>query len=294
VARLLGSRTNSDWTSWFSTRTDEDFLNEVAVGIRRGELFPVYRPVVDAWTGALDSVAVCVAWAHPMLGLVRSRAFVPRLVASGGARGLAARILEVASSDAAGWPVVAGCAPGLRIDTPVDELNRGGLECLAASKLESSGLSPRRVLFRVPDARGAGPVARESVRQLRAQGLPMCLGLTDLSRAGIDDALAVRPDQISVLLSSAVRLAGAAGPDGASLEPLAAELARARAVGVRLVVTGVQDRRQLAAARGLGADLVHGPVITQGRLITGPLDVHELDVASRELLRERPSELQPA
>jgi hypothetical protein len=35
-------------------------------------------------------------------------------------------------------------------------------------------------------------------------------------------------------------------------------------------------------------------VITQGRLITGPLDVHELDVASRELLRERPSELQPA
>ena len=289
MARLLGSRTNSDWTSWFSTRTDEDFLNEVAVGIRRGELFPVYRPVVDASTGALESVAVCVAWAHPMLGLVRSRAFVPRLVASSGARGLAARILEVACRDAADWPVVGGSAPGLRIDTPIDELNRGGLECIAAAKLDAVGLSPRRLLFRVPDARGGGPAAGESVRALRALGLPFCLGLADLSRAGIDGALALRPDQISVLLSSALRLGGSADPDGAGLEPLAAELARAKAAGVRLVVTGVHDRSQLTAARRLGADLVHGPVITQGRLITGPLDVHELDVASRHLLRERPS-----
>lgn len=289
MARLLGSRTSGDWTSWFSTRTDEDFLNEVAVGIRRGELFPVYRPVVDAWTGALDGVAVCVAWAHPMLGLVRSRAFVPRLVASGGARGLAARILEVACRDAVDWPELAGSVPGLRIDTPVDELNRGGLECLAAGKLDAVGLPPQRLLFRVPDATGAGPLARESVRSLRAQGLPLCLGLSDLSRAGIDNALAVRPDQISVPLSSVLRLGGSPGPDGASLEPQAAELARARAAGVRVVVTGVQDLSQLRAARQLGADLVHGPVITQGRLITGPLDVHELDVASRELMREETS-----
>jgi diguanylate cyclase (GGDEF)-like protein len=222
--------------------------NDLSVAVAHGELSLRFQPIVDLGTGRPCALEALVRWRHPQLGTLSPAEFMPIAESSGAVTDIGRWVLREACRLAAGWQDVdqalrinVNLAPSqLRLERLVDDVREA---------MGGSGIDPSRLVLEVTEATlDLGPGVRERLEELAAAGVGLAIddfgtGYSSLARVG-----ELQVDELKVdrsLLGSERRFLGAVRIFGSSL-------------GMRVVMEGVQTRRELGLVRELGFDAAQG------------------------------------
>jgi diguanylate cyclase (GGDEF)-like protein len=223
--------------------------------VSRGELQLDYQPIVDPASTRPVAVEALLRWHHPGLGVVSPSEFMHRAESSGAMPAIGAWMLEEACRAVAGWRTDAGPLR-LNLNLAVSQLRDERLVDVVRDAIERSGIAPARLVLEITEAMlDVSPDVRARLDTLCDLGVSLAIddfgtGYSSLARVA---ALPVRELKVDQSLAGAdARLLGAVRQFGASL-------------GVRVVMEGVEDARDLALVEPLRFDGI------QGLAVAGPM-----------------------
>ena len=145
-------------------------------GLRNGEFFLQFQPVVDLATGAAIGAEALVRWQHPTRGLVSPAEFIPLCEASGSMEVLGHWVIRESIGKAADWrrlrrwdrePV------SVSINASARELASAGYGAYVLAECASTGLPPGLVRIEVTETDFGTDAAavRDNIRVLRDAGV---------------------------------------------------------------------------------------------------------------------------
>jgi diguanylate cyclase (GGDEF)-like protein len=223
--------------------------------VSRGELQLDYQPIVDPASTRPVAVEALLRWHHPELGVVSPSEFVHRAESSGAMPVIGAWMLEEACRSVVDWRTDAGPLR-LNLNLAVSQLRDERLVDVVREAIERSGIAPARLVLEITEAMlDVSPDVRARLDALCDLGISLAIddfgtGYSSLARVA---GLPVRELKVDRSLAGAdARLLGAVRQFGASL-------------GVRVVMEGVEDPRDLALVEPLGFDGI------QGMAVAGPM-----------------------
>jgi diguanylate cyclase (GGDEF)-like protein len=216
--------------------------------VSRGELDLDFQPIVDPVSGRPIAVEALLRWRHPELGIVSPAEFMHRAESSGVMPAIGAWMLEAACRAVIDWRTDAGPLR-LHLDLAVSQLRDERLVDIVRDAIERSGIAPARLVLEITEAMlDVSPDIRARLDGLCDLGVSLAIddfgtGYSSLARVA---ELPVRELKVDRSLAGAdARLLGAMRQFGASL-------------GLRVVMVGVDDARDLALVEPLGFDGIQG------------------------------------
>jgi diguanylate cyclase (GGDEF)-like protein len=232
---------------------EADFSPALAAGEVRWHL----QPEIDLKTGAVFCLEALCRWHHPDLGAVPPDRFVPVVESAGGARELFVGALEVnlaAQQELCrrvGTPVPVGVnlsSALLGDERIVDHVERA---------LEQAGTPAEHLWIEVTEGALAAHGAQRTLSRLHELGVRLAIddfgtGWSSMSR------LATLPWDALKIDRSLVAPLGAGHPDDPYEHLVAAVVAMAHSLHLKVVAEGVENLEQLALVRELGCDVVQG------------------------------------
>lgn len=248
-------------------RADErrQLADDLAAGLRSGEVIAYLQPIVDIGTGATIAVEALARWHHPRLGLLGPSRFLDVAEDAGLELVLGDAVLDSACSAVAdapeSWP--------LCVNLSVAQLADRSLCARLERILGHHGMTPRRLRVEVTEhatlARRSGPgrvSPEQTLLKLHELGASLVLddfgtGYSSLTHVQRYPLRAVKIDQ------SFVERVVERREDRAVV---AAVVGLARMLDLNVVGEGVEHVAQLDALAELGCDAA------QGFLISEPLD----------------------
>jgi len=227
-------------------------------GLRNGEFFLQFQPVVDLATGAAIGAEALVRWQHPTRGLVSPAEFIPLCEASGSMEVLGHWVIRESIGKAADWrrlrrwdrePV------SVSINASARELASAGYGAYVLAECASTGLPPGLVRIEVTETDFGTDAAavRDNIRVLRDAGVLISMddfgtGHSSLSRLTEIDLDVLKIDQSFV----AVIDAGRDSPVADLTIKLAATL------GLQVIAEGVETDAQAEWLRERGCPFAQG------------------------------------
>ncbi len=235
--------------------------DELAVGLRRGEIVAHLQPIVSLADGRPVAVEALARWNHPRLGLLGPLSFLSLAEDAG---------LDLALGDAVlrdACAAVAGIADlGLGVNLSVAQLADQGLRDRMASILSSTGVRPERLTVEITERdtltrrAGAGRAAPErTLLELRELGASLVL---DDFGTGYSSLTHVRRFPLSGIKIDRAFVAGAAEhPEDRAV--IAAMVGMAGALGLDVVGEGVELPEQYEMLAALGCNMAQGFLIAR-------------------------------
>ena len=222
-----------------------------------------YQPVVDLPAGSFAGAEALVRWEHPTHGLLAPDAFLPLAEDAGLDVTLGRWIRETAIAHAASWPSDHGI---IAVNLSAGELtDPDAVESLLAC-LDRHGLAPARLSVEVTEttllersAAGDRRTAIAATELLAQAGIRIAI---DDFGTGYSSLVHVRELPAGVLKIDRSFVAGMCD-DRADHGIVAAVIALAHGMGMRVVAEGVETDEQHAAVCQLGAD--HGQGYRYGK-----------------------------
>jgi len=227
-------------------------------GLRNGEFFLQFQPVVDLATGAAIGAEALVRWQHPTRGLVSPAEFIPLCEASGSMEVLGHWVIRESIGKAADWrrlrrwdrePV------SVSINASARELASAGYGAYVLAECASTGLPPGLVRIEVTETDFGTDAAavRDNIRVLRDAGVLISMddfgtGHSSLSRLTEIDLDVLKIDQSFV----AVIDVGRDSPVADLTIKLAATL------GLQVIAEGVETEAQAEWLRERGCPFAQG------------------------------------
>ncbi|TFD83727.1 GGDEF domain-containing protein [Cryobacterium lactosi] len=227
-------------------------------GLRNGEFFLHFQPVVDLVTGAAIGAEALVRWQHPTRGLVPPAEFIPLCEASGSMEVLGHWVIRESIARAADWrrlrrwdrePV------SVSINASARELASTGYGAYVLAECADTGLPPGLVRIEVTETDlGTDTAAvRANIRILRGAGVLISMddfgtGHSSLSRLTEIDLDVLKIDQSFV----AVIESGRDSPVADLTIKLAATL------GLQVIAEGVETEEQAEWLRQRGCSFAQG------------------------------------
>jgi diguanylate cyclase (GGDEF)-like protein len=243
--------------------------------ISDGELRAFYQPVVDLSTGVVTGVEALVRWLRPGPNgpkLIPPDAFIPLAEESGVIGLLGDWVLATACGQAALWSSQ-GLPLTVNVNVSGRELVDAGYAEGVLALLAEVGLPPRQLVLEVTESAldGDSDQALQALSTLRTFGVRIALddfgtGYSSLSRL---DRLPV--DIVKIDRSFVMTL----GPDATRAPLVAAIIAMAGAMGLRVVAEGIEAPHQALLLEALGCG--EG----QGFWLGRPLPAHQVDLSRR-------------
>ena len=227
-------------------------------GLRNGEFFLRFQPVVDLSTGAAAGAEALVRWQHPSRGLVPPSEFIPLCEASGSIQVLGHWVVHESIVAAASWrrlrrwdrkPV------SVSINASPRELASSGYGLFVLAECAAAGLPPALVRIEVTETDFGTDAAavRDNIRVLRHAGVLISMddfgtGHSSLSRLTESDLDAIKIDQSFVAMIDA-------GHDS----PVAdLTIKMAAALGLLVIAEGVETETQAQWLRDRGCQYAQG------------------------------------
>ena len=226
--------------------------------LRRDELRVHYQPVVSLADERLLGFEALVRWQHPQRGLLGPGEFIPDAEESGLIVPLGERVLQMAVQEAAGW--VTSTGPGhplsLSVNVSARQLDEPNLPQVIAAALQSTGFPAGSLALEVTETVVMQDVLRsvDSLHALRATGVQVSI---DDFGTGYSSMSYLKRLPVSTLKIDREFVAGL-GEDPHDAAIVAAVIALARALDLRVIAEGVETPRQLAELRRLGCDAAQG------------------------------------
>jgi diguanylate cyclase (GGDEF)-like protein/PAS domain S-box-containing protein len=232
--------------------------SELRQGIERGELRVLYQPVQSLRTGQLVEVEALVRWEHPQRGTLLPADFIPLAEETGLILPLGQWVLHEACRQIKLWQLQLPQLRDLSIAVNVSgrQFARAKMSAEVARVLAATGLEVRHLKLEITETitMGSGdPVAAE-LNTLHDMGIQFHLddfgtgysSLGYLHRMPID-ALKIDRSFIAAL-----------GGDRTGTSIVQAIVALARALKMRVIAEGVENKSQADFLRHLGCDHAQG------------------------------------
>jgi len=244
-------------------------------GLREGELFVVYQPVVTLASQGLAGVEALARWRHPERGLVPPAEFIPVAEESGLIDEVGALVLHKACEQFVRWRVTLGAhAPAsLAVNFSRAQLKRAGVVEDLQATLAECGMRPEWLQIEVTESLAAQDErVQATLRQIKALGVKLalddfgtgysslaCLHQLPVDTVKVDRSFVQHAQTVEyhrVLIEATIRVA--------------------RTLGMATVAEGIETEEQAGLMRELECDR------GQGYLFSRPLDADALEAWARQ------------
>ncbi len=248
---------------------------EATTALRRalseGELRLHYQPVVDLADERLLGFEALVRWQHPERGLLGPGAFITDAEETGLIVPLGEWVLRTALEQSARWAATgtASAPPHVSVNLSARQLDEPDLAGVIATALEGSALPASALTLEITESVVMRDVLRnvEHLRALREIGVDLSI---DDFGTGYSSLVYLKRLPVTTLKIDREFVDGL-GRDAHDSAIVAAIIAMARALELRVVAEGVETPRQLAELRRLGCDAA------QGFLFSRPVPAEEAE-----------------
>jgi diguanylate cyclase (GGDEF)-like protein len=260
-AAMYESKTSGEPVCFYSASEAGDRRKRLEVAedlfsaLDRGELTVEYQPVMTA-SGALVGAEALVRWDHPTRGRLSPAEFLEvaeryRLTPS-----IAARVLEVALADLAGWRAAGAPLLRMSVNVSASDLRDEGLVDIVASALLEHDVPPAALTVEITEtAMMRDPeMARTVMVALNDLGVQLAVDDYGTGYSSLEYLLRLPIHEIKLDRAFSAHLA--AGDRSVAI--VASTIDLTHALGLRMVAEGVEDEPTLDILSELGCDLVQG------------------------------------
>jgi EAL domain-containing protein (putative c-di-GMP-specific phosphodiesterase class I) len=225
--------------------------------IARDELELHYQPIVDAHTGALQTLEALLRWRNPVLGEVSPERFIPIAEENGSITTLTEWVLHRACAQNAEWQRAGLPKVCVAVNISMLQLGQGELPRVVNNALERAGLDARWLQLELVESILAQPQAASNVEDLRALGVSIAVddfgtGYSSLSYLG-----QLPVDTLKIAQAFTANLYRE-GSQESALALLEAIIGVAKSLRLRVTAEGVETDQQLERLRQLGCDSIQG------------------------------------
>jgi diguanylate cyclase (GGDEF)-like protein/PAS domain S-box-containing protein len=225
--------------------------------LERDELCLHYQPVVHLPSGAIQAAEALVRWQHPTRGLVAPMEFIPLAERLGVIVDIGRWVVGQACRESADWPRDRrGERLRLSLNLSSRQLAEPDLTERLAETIAANGGEARRISFEITET-AIVDEPQAALRTMRAlQELGAQVAIDDFGKGHSSLAqLKTFPVDVLKLDRLFVRGIESSERDAALID---AVIAMARALGVHLVVEGIEQQGQLDALAALGCQWGQG------------------------------------
>jgi EAL domain-containing protein (putative c-di-GMP-specific phosphodiesterase class I)/ActR/RegA family two-component response regulator len=228
---------------------------DLARGLRAGEIVTQFQPKVDITTRKIDGVETLVRWYHKDLGLIAPDRFIPIAEHSRLIDELTETVIYQALRNAAAWR-----KQGLRIPVAVNvsvhNLQRLDLPDWLVSTATSLGVELTQITIEVTESRLMENLADalEILTRLSLQGVNLSIDDFGTGYASLDQLRRIPFNELKIDRSFVSR----AHYDTAAMAILESSVGLGKKLGMSLVAEGVESRSQWQMVEKLGCHKVQG------------------------------------
>ncbi len=255
--------------------------NDLRDAIGKGEITPHYQIQVDLAAGTVVGVEALARWHHAQLGPIPPDEFIPIAEASGQIVDIGKHMIACACRDALRLPPDVQVA----VNLSVIQIMQGEIMETTADALMATRLSPERLKLEVTEsvmmADPKQPIAVLS--ELRYLGVSLALDDFGTGYSSLSYLTTFHWDEIKIDRAFVQNL----DTNSIGLSVIEAVLVLARKTGAKVVVEGVETRKQLQLLQGTGCD------IGQGYFFGKPVPIDMACAQIREINRSLPGQSLP-
>jgi diguanylate cyclase (GGDEF)-like protein len=256
---------------------------ELRHAIGSDQLFLVYQPQVDAYTGRIVGVEALVRWLHPTRGVVLPGQFIPAAEKSGLIVGVGRWVMRESCLQMKEW-LSAGIAP------PLIAVNLSALQFNAQSELEKdieailaeTGVPPQKMELELTETVLMDASRKHSnvLLRLRKAGFRIAIDDFGTGYSSLDYLRRFPVDRIKIAQQFMMDLTEESGN-----AIVRAAIALAHELKIDVIVEGVETAKQLQRAKSCGGREV------QGYYFSKPVRAEEMTVLLRKgtILPARPA-----
>ena len=245
---------------------------ELREALRAGQLRVHYQPIVDALSTRVVSMEALVRWEHPTRGLIPPGEFVPVAEDSGLVVELGRFVLDEAAHQLVEWREagIAGDDVAVAVNVSARQLALAGFPAEVGDVLRRSGLDARPELLTL-EITETILMSDEShgavLSELAALGVGLSLDDFGTGASALARLKRFPVDTLKIDRSFVSSLGEGDGTDDAIV---AAVMALATTLGLKVVAEGVETERQLSRLRYMGCRRI------QGYLFSRPIPSHAM------------------
>ncbi len=236
-------------------------LTDLHSAIERGQLHLEYQPVYAMDGGHMAKCEALLRWTHPEFGNVNPAEFIPIAEDSGVITTIGDWVFRTAARQLAAWRPL---SPDLQMTVNVSVLQlRAADERIAQwpAYLEELGLEHHTMVAEITESvmvEGSG-ATEDSLRLLRTAGIEVAV-----DDFGIGFSCLASLDRLDVnCLKIDASFTRKLMPGARVIALCQAITAMAHALGLQVVVEGVETEEQLSLLREIGCDLVQGFLLSR-------------------------------
>jgi diguanylate cyclase (GGDEF)-like protein len=243
--------------------------DELRVAVDEGLLELHYQPQLDLRTGEILAVEALVRWPHPRLGLVPPLKFLPLAEDTDLMGRLTTWVLTEALDQCAVWRA-AGRAMVVSVNISATNLLEAGFTDLVRDLLERHELPADALVLELTETSIITEFDRSKVVIEELQDLGLVVSIDDFGTGFTSMAHLTSLAVKELKLDRAFVTSLATGEKGRDLQLVRATIDLGKALGLRVVAEGIEDRATLKLLSELGCD------VAQGYLIGKPKPANEL------------------
>jgi EAL domain-containing protein (putative c-di-GMP-specific phosphodiesterase class I) len=247
--------------------------DDLARGLRAGEIVAHFQPKVDIATRKIDGVETLVRWFHKDLGLIVPDRFIPLAESSRLIDELTETVFYQALRNAAGWKKLGMTMP-VAINVSVHNLQRLDLPDWLFSTASSMGVELTQITIEVTESRLMENLtdALEILTRLSLQGVNLSIDDFGTGYASMEQLRRIPFNELKIDRS----FVGRANQDPAAMAILESSVDLGKKLGMTLIAEGVESRSQWQMVEKLGCHKVQGFYVSKamnGSDIPGWVDV---------------------
>lgn len=210
-----------------------------------------YQPRVDLVAGTASSMEALVRWERPDKGLTGPDSFIPLLEETGLIVRLGEQVIDSVCGQLAHWARDGAVLVPVSVNVSPRQFSQSDILAQFRSAAARHGIDPALLEIEVTESSmmQEGIVASSVFRQLRELGIKLCLDDFGTGYSSLSQLQKLHFDVLKIDRAFVLRIEH---PEGDTL--IAAMIAMAHALGMRVVAEGVENRRQMQLLRTLGCD----------------------------------------
>jgi diguanylate cyclase (GGDEF)-like protein len=223
-----------------------------------------YQPIVDVWSGELTGVEALVRWNHPTLGLLYPDTFIQSAEENGSIVQLGAAVLDLSCAQMAAWRRDGLDCPKMSVNVSARQLRDPSLVSTVREALARHGLDPEQLTLEITESimLHGGELAIDRLKELKALGI---LVAVDDFGTGYSSLQYLRRLPVDILKIDR-SFTNEIDDDSTTVVLIDLMTQLAHALGLRVVVEGIETPEQMNAVRLLSCDEGQGFLISRPAL----------------------------
>ncbi len=225
---------------------------DLADALSSGQVVPYYQLISSCHAGDVVLIEVLARWKHPKLGVLSAGDFIPHAEAAGLIPQLFETVLKQACKDAHQWPA----STAIAVNVTPHQLCDPRFAKDVLDILRQAHFPPSRLELEVTEDALVVDLdtTRNNILRLKAEGIRVALDDFGTGYSSLRQLRELPFDRIKIDRS----FISGVGTDPQSDEIVASTIKLCRALGLKTVAEGIEDKAQMDWICHLGADAVQG------------------------------------